>query len=142
MKNIKKISSIFLAFLIILSIIFLNKKETNNTTYYKNLKELNYNVTYKQAFPDQNFRYIVLTCIVNNICNEVDEILKESDMSKWINSTKIINEAKFTPEIKTKENELLNKEDLNKIKMIYFYSESIIRINKITSFRGIEFLSN
>ena len=142
MKNIKKISSIFLAFLIILSIIFLNKKETNNTTYYKNLKELNYNVTYKQAFPDQNFRYIVLTCIVNNICNEVDEILKKSDMSKWINSTKIINEAKFTPEIKTKENELLNKEDLNKIKMIYFYSESIIRINKITSFRGIEFLSN
>ena len=142
MKNIKKISSIFLAFLIILSIIFLNKKETNNTTYYKNLKELNYNVTYKQAFPDQNFRYTVLTCIVNNICNEVDEILKESDMSKWINSTKIINEAKFTPEIKTKENELLNKEDLNKIKMIYFYSESIIRINKITSFRGIEFLSN
>ena len=37
MKNIKKISSIFLAFLIILSIIFLNKKETNNTTYYKKL---------------------------------------------------------------------------------------------------------
>ena len=140
MKNIKKISSIFLAFLIILSIIFLNKKETNNTIYYKNLKELNYNVTYKQAFPDQNFRYTVLTCIVNNICNEVDEILKESDMSKWINSTKIINEAKFTPEIKAKENELLNKEDLNKIKMIYFYSQS--RINKITSFRGIEFLSN
>ena len=140
MKNIKKISSIFLAFLIIISIIFLNKKETNNTTYYKNLKELNYNVTYKQAFPDQNFRYTVLTCIVNNICNEVDEILKESDMSKWINSTKIINEAKFTPEIKTKENELLNKEDLNKIKMIYFYSQS--RINRITSFRGIEFLSN
>ena len=95
MKNIKKISSIFLAFLIILSIIFLNKKETNNTTYYKNLKELNYNVTYKQAFPDQNFRYTVLTCIVNNICNEVDEILKESDMSKWINSTKIINEREI-----------------------------------------------
>ena len=140
MKNIKKISSIFLAFLIILSIIFLNKKETNNTTYYKNLKELNYNVTYKQAFPDENFRYTVLTCIVNNICNEVDEVLKESDMNKWINSTKIIHEAKFTPEIKTKENELLNKEDLNKIKMIYFHSQSTT--NKIHSFRGIEFLSN
>ena len=81
MKNIKKISSIFLAFLIILSIIFLNKKETNNTTYYKNLKELNYNVTYKDAFPSKTLRYAILRCVVENICNNVDEELKNSDMN-------------------------------------------------------------
>ena len=143
MKNIKKISSIFLAFLIILSIIFLNKKETNNTTYYKNLKELNYNVTYKDAFPSKTLRYAILRCVVENICNNVDEELKNSNIRQYRgNSNLVIKNEGFKQEIIAKENEVLNKADLDKIQMLYIKKNSLQATDRIGSLRGIEFLPN
>ena len=48
----------FLMMLIMVSSFFIVNKKTN--IKFKKLKELNYNVTYKQAFPDKNLRRGVL----------------------------------------------------------------------------------
>ena len=85
MKKYKKISVFFLIVMLIgLSIVLLLPKNIDNKTYYKNLKELNYNVTYKDAFPSKTLRYAILRCVVENICNNVDEELKNSDIDNII----------------------------------------------------------
>ena len=144
MKKYKKISVFFLIVMLIgLSIVLLLPKNIDNKTYYKNLKELNYNVTYKQAFPDKILRYAILRCVVENICNNVDEELKNSNIRQYRgNSNLVIKNAGFKQEIIAKENEVLNKADLDKIQMLYIKETSPIAADKIASLRGIEFLPN
>ena len=144
MKKYKKLSVFFLIVMLIgLSIVLLLPKNIDNKTYYKNLKELNYNVTYKQAFPDKILRYAILRCVVENICNNVDEELKNSNVRQYRgNSNLVIKNAGFKQEIIAKENEVLNKADLDKIQMLYIKETSPIAADKIASLRGIEFLPN
>ena len=144
MKKYKKLSIFFLIVMLIgLSIVLLLPKNIDNKTYYKNLKELNYNVTYKQAFPDKILRYAILRCVVENICNNVDEELKNSNIRQYRgNSNLVIKNAGFKQEIIAKENEVLNKADLDKIQMLYIKATSPQAADKIDSLRGIEFLPN
>ena len=144
MKKYKKISVFFLIVMLIgLSIVLLLPKNIDNKTYYKNLKELNYNVTYKDAFPSKTLRYAILRCVVENICNNVDEELKNSNIRQYRgNSNLVIKNAGFKQEIIAKENEVLNKADLDKIQMLYIKETSPIAADKIASLRGIEFLPN
>ena len=144
MKKYKKLSVFFLIVMLIgLSIVLLLPKNIDNKTYYKNLKELNYNVTYKQAFPDKILRYAILRCVVENICNNVDEELKNSNVRQYRgNSNLVIKNEGFKQEIIAKENEVLNKADLDKIQMLYIKEPSLKASNKIANLRGIEFLSN
>ena len=144
MKKYKKISVFFLIVMLIgLSIVLLLPKNIDNKTYYKNLKELNYNVTYKDAFPSKTLRYAILRCVVKNICNNVDEELKNSDIRQYRgNSNLVIKNEGFKQEIIAKENEVLNKADLDKIQMLYIKETSPIAADKIASLRGIEFLPN
>ena len=144
MKKYKKISVFFLIVMLIgLSIVLLLPKNIDNKTYYKNLKELNYNVTYKQAFPSKTLRYAILRCVVENICNNVDEELKNSNIRQYSgNSNLVIKNEGFKQEIIAKENEVLNKADLDKIQMLYIKETSPIAANKIANLRGIEFLPN
>lgn len=144
MKKYKKISVFFLIVMLIgLSIVLLLPKNIDNKTYYKNLKELNYNVTYKQAFPDKILRYAILRCVVENICNNVDEELKNSNIRQYRgNSNLVIKNAGFKQEIIAKENEVLNKADLDKIQMLYIKETSPIAADKIANLKGIEFLPN
>ena len=144
MKKYKKISVFFLIVMLIgLSIVLLLPKNIDNKTYYKNLKELNYNVTYKDAFPSKTLRYAILRCVVENICNNVDEELKNSNVRQYRgNSNLVIKNEGFKQEIIAKENEVLNKADLDKIQMLYIKETSPIAADKIASLRGIEFLPN
>ena len=144
MKKYKKLSIFFLIVMLIgLSIVLLLPKNIDNKTYYKNLKELNYNVTYKDAFPSKTLRYAILRCVVENICNNVDEELKNSNIRQYRgNSNLVIKNEGFKQEIIAKENEVLNKADLDKIQMLYIKETSPIAADKIASLRGIEFLPN
>jgi len=144
MKKYKKISVFFLIVMLIgLSIVLLLPKNIDNKTYYKNLKELNYNVTYKDAFPSKTLRYAILRCVVENICNNVDEELKNSNIRQYSgNSNLVIKNEGFKQEIIAKENEVLNKADLDKIQMLYIKATSPQAADKIDSLRGIEFLPN
>ena len=144
MKKYKKISVFFLIVMLIgLSIVLLLPKNIDNKTYYKNLKELNYNVTYKDAFPSKTLRYAILRCVVENICNNVDEELKNSNIRQYSgNSNLVIKNEGFKQEIIAKENEVLNKADLDKIQMLYIKETSPQIVNKIANLRGIEFLPN
>ena len=144
MKKYKKLSVFFLIVMLIgLSIVLLLPKNIDNKTYYKNLKELNYNVTYKQAFPSKTLRYAILRCVVENICNNVDEELKNSNIRQYRgNSNLVIKNERFKQEIIAKENEVLNKADLDKIQMLYIKATSPQAADKIDSLRGIEFLPN
>ena len=144
MKKYKKLSIFFLIVMLIgLSIVLLLPKNIDNKTYYKNLKELNYNVTYKQAFPSKTLRYAILRCVVENICNNVDEELKNSNIRQYRgNSNLVIKNERFKQEIIAKENEVLNKADLDKIQMLYIKATSPQAADKIDSLRGIEFLPN
>ena len=143
MKAFKKFSILILIVLVILTIVIFLPKKIDNNTYYKNLKELNYSISYKDAFPNEMLRYVVLTCVVDNVCNNIDEELKNSDPNTYDNKSKSYiyfneNRQYYVNKFKTKENEIINKADLDKIRMIYFKSSS----NKISSLRGIEYLSN
>ena len=144
MKKYKKLSIFFLIVMLIgLSIVLLLPKNIDNKTYYKNLKELNYNVTYKDAFPSKTLRYAILRCVVENICNNVDEELKNSNIRQYRgNSNLVIKNEGFKQEIIAKENEVLNKADLDKIQMLYIKETSPQAVNRIASLRGIEFLPN
>ena len=144
MKKYKKLSIFFLIVMLIgLSIVLLLPKNIDNKTYYKNLKELNYNVTYKDAFPSKTLRYAILRCVVENICNNVDEELKNSNIRQYSgNSNLVIKNEGFKQEIIAKENEVLNKADLDKIQMLYIKATSPQAVNRIASLRGIEFLPN
>ena len=144
MKKYKKISVFFLIVMLIgLSIVLLLPKNIDNKTYYKNLKELNYNVTYKDAFPSKTLRYAILRCVVENICNNVDEELKNSNIRQYRGkSNLVIKNERFKQEIIAKENEVLNKADLDKIQMLYIKATSPQAADKIASLRGIEFLPN
>ena len=144
MKKYKKLSVFFLIVMLIgLSIVLLLPKNIDNKTYYKNLKELNYNVTYKDAFPSKTLRYAILRCVVENICNNVDEELKNSNIRQYSgNSNLVIKNEGFKQEIIAKENEVLNKADLDKIQMLYIKETSPQAVNRIASLRGIEFLPN
>ena len=144
MKKYKKLSIFFLIVMLIgLSIVLLLPKNIDNKTYYKNLKELNYNVTYKDAFPSKTLRYAILRCVVENICNNVDEELKNSNIRQYRgNSNLVIKNEGFKQEVIAKENEILNKADLDKIQMLYIKETSPQIVNKIANLRGIEFLPN
>ena len=144
MKKYKKLSVFFLIVMLIgLSIVLLLPKNIDNKTYYKNLKELNYNVTYKDAFPSKTLRYAILRCVVENICNNVDEELKNSNIRQYRgNSNLVIKNEGFKQEVIAKENEILNKADLDKIQMLYIKETSPQIVNKIANLRGIEFLPN
>ena len=144
MKKYKKLSIFVLIVMLIgLSIVLLLPKNIDNKTYYKNLKELNYNVTYKDAFPSKTLRYAILRCVVENICNNVDEELKNSNIRQYSgNSNLVIKNEGFKQEVIAKENEILNKADLDKIQMLYIKATSPQAADKIASLRGIEFLPN
>ena len=69
MKN-KQYLVLLIGFLMLVMSFFLFKKNDSITT--KKLKELNYDVTYLEAFPDENLRRGIILCIMRNKCGEDD----------------------------------------------------------------------
>ena len=129
----------------------------NKTGAIKNtkLKELNYNVTYKQAFPDENLRRAILLCIMRNKCGEEQynsgaynfetyrEKYKDQDFqSKYYRTQTYATDTSLGPvitddEINTKAEEQISKTDLDKIQ-VFISSDSSFSY-EVT---GIEYLTN
>ena len=150
MKNKKYLIIAF----ILISFLFLNK---TNIIKNKKLKELEYNITYKEAFPDENLRRGVVLCIMRNKCGDVeynsgsyeyDYYIKNLNGNNLFNLIGDYYETLFyasrygdiltNEDILKKEQEKISKEDLEKIRvLIPQYKENVV-----TRLDGIEYLKN
>ena len=135
----KKLLIIVLVLLMLITSFFVLTKKPNIKN--KKLKELNYNVTYKQAFPDENLRRGVVLCIMRNKCDG------SRDISYYINNTRdgynadsLFSETPTITEddLKIKEEEQLSKVDLDKIQDLLSLSAK----ENVTTLQGIEYLIN
>ena len=152
MKKNKLLIIVLVLLMLITSFFVLTKKPKIK---YKKLKELNYNVTYKEAFPDENLRRGVLLCIMRNKCDEtqannymykystynINQGSYYNDEHYW--STKAYSTSNYgivitDQEIETKENEIISKVDLDKLQVLLANDKE----KDVKSFQGIEYLPN
>ena len=153
MKN-KKLLIVFVVLLMVITsfLLFILKPNTKN----KKLKELNYNVTYKEAFPDRNLRRGVLLCIMRNKCGEEQynsgaydyNIYKEHmEDANYIKKNYETKDYQQNPDYGTiiteeqleqKEKEKISKEDLDKLRVLIPYDYK----NNVYTLEGVEYLSN
>ena len=136
----KKLLIIVLLLVLLITSFFVLTKKPN--IKHKKLKELNYNLTYKQAFPDENLRRGVVLCIMRDRCNNNGySYFKETnyavDNSNYLTDTRlgpVITEA----ELEAKEEEQLSKQALDKLE--YLVANNMNK--QINSLQGIEYLLN
>lgn len=113
-----------------------------------NVKALDYSKTYEQAFPDKEFRKLILTCIKYNVCNYNSEPYLKVNPGLFA----LVKEAAYATEdpirttnidenlIDSMKNNTLNKSDLDKIN--YLLSSKNGDPSKMYSLKGIEYLTN
>ena len=134
----KKLLIVVLVLLmLIISFFVLTKKPKIK---YKKLKELNYNLTYKQAFPDENLRRSVVLCIMRDRCKYTFENYFYNnyydDNSNYLTDTRlgpVITEE----QLKAKEEEQISKQDLDKLEVLVPNNMK----KEISTLQGIEYLS-
>ena len=137
MKKKKLLIVVLVLVLLITSfLLFILKPKTKN----KKLKELNYNVTYKEAFPDENLRRSVVLCIMRDRCKYTFEnYFYENfyqDNSNYLTDTRlgpVITEE----QLKAKEEEQISKQDLDKLEVLVPNNMK----KEISTLQGIEYLS-
>ena len=151
MKSKKKLFLILLGIILVISFLFIILKPN---TKNKKLKELNYNVTYKEAFPDENLRRGVVLCIMKNKCGEDFYNSGKYDYKKFkypdymdCKSIECIKWSEYynssamdfsSIDLESKEQEIISKEDLEKIQVLIQH-----RIEeKVKNLQGIEYLTN
>ena len=149
----KKLLIVILVLLMLITSFFVLTKKPK--IKYKKLKELNYNVTYKQAFPDENLRRGVLLCIMRNKCDatEANSSIYEYDTyGRYCSSsysrenycsTKAYSTSSYgtvitEQELETKENEIISKVDLDKLQLLLSNDYE----KDVNSLQGIEYLPN
>ena len=154
MKNKKTIILLIVSVLFVSGFLLLNK--TSSVKQIK-LKELNYNVTYKEAFPNSNIRKSIILCIMRNRCGEeqynsgmytVEKYNAQhpgtyNTYIQYYMTREYANNSMFGPtiseaEIEAKENETISKEDLDKIKILIPNEPG----ETIRNLGGIEYLKN
>ena len=152
MKKKKLLIVVLVLLMLITSFFVLTKKPKIK---YKKLKELNYNLTYKQAFPDENLRRGVLLCIMRNKCDatEANSSIYEYDTyGRYCSSaysrenycsTKAYSTSSYgtvitEQELETKENEIISKVDLDKLQLLLANDYE----KDVNSLQGIEYLPN
>ena len=148
MKNSKKLLNfiiILLLFLSFLSIFFISK---NNKILKKQVK-LNYDQTYEQAFPDKEFRRLILTMLYKY--NERDYGLerKREHFDTFYHAIKLtgdlwnagIDKALTDEELNRYSKDKLDKKFLEKIVVIHTNPDTEI-YKKIFDLAGVEYLPN
>ena len=149
MKKKKYLIVILLLVLLVTSFLLISKKPN---TKNKKLKELNYNVTYKEAFPDENLRRGVLLCIMREKCYGLDEysfLKKNENLSflyadlQFYDNSNFLTDSRLGPviteaELEAKENEQISKIALEKLQILVANNME----KEITSLQGIEYLPN
>ena len=140
MKVFKRVS-IFIFIVLVFFIAFIFFKKKNNDAVLKKTKALNYSLTYKQAFPDENLRYAVLYCVSTGKCNDqnLEEKLKLDIVNSDGTEDWIIKPSKITAEMKAKENTRLSATYLNNIKVFALKDEG--NDKRIKDLTGIEYLT-
>ena len=135
----KKLLIIVLVLLMLITSFFVLTKKPK--IKYKKLKELNYNVTYKQAFPDENLRRGVVLCIMRNKCDGSRYLFdyynrtnEGYDAGSLLSETPTIT----VDDLKVKEEEQLSKVDLDKIQDLLSLSAK----ENVANLQGIEYLIN
>ena len=148
----KKLLIIVLVLLMLITSFFVLTKKPK--IKYKKLKELNYNVTYKEAFPDENLRRGVLLCIMRNKCGATEANSSNYGVFYYtyadneyrtnnIYTTKDYVKSNYGTAITesdliAKENETISKVDLDRLEVLL---TNDYRKN-VNSLQGIEYLSN
>ena len=149
----KKLLIIVLVLLMLITSFFVLTKKPK--IKYKKLKELNYNVTYKQAFPDENLRRGVLLCIMRNKCGatEANNSIYQNynyhyhggscyNLENYLSTKNYVNSNDGTAitesDLITKENETISKVDLDRLELL-LTNDCLENVN---SLEGIEYLSN
>ena len=140
MKVFKRVS-IFIFIVLVFFIAFIFFKKKNNDAVLKKTKALNYSLTYKQAFPDENLRYAVLYCVSTGKCNDqnLEEKLKLDIVNSDGTEDWIIKPSKITAEMKAKENTRLSATYLNNIKVFALKDEG--KDKRIKDLTGIEYFT-
>ena len=140
MKVFKRVS-IFILIVLIFLIAFIFFKKKNNDAVLKKTKALNYSLTYKQAFPDENLRYAVLYCVSTGKCNDqnLEEKLKLDIVNSDGTEDWIIKPSKITPAMKSKENDRISAAYLNNIKVFVLKDEG--KDKRIKDLTGIEYFT-
>ena len=136
----KKLLIVVLVLLMLITSFLLITRKPN--TKNKKLKELNYNVTYKEAFPDENLRRSVVLCIMRDKCNDINYSYLKYNLGAY-DTSNFLNDPTLGPEIteeelKTKSEEQLSKTALDKLKHIVPNDAG----KKTTTLQGIEYLTN
>ena len=155
MKN-KQYLVLLIGFLMLVMSFFLFKKNDSITT--KKLKELNYDVTYREAFPDENLRRGIILCIMRNKCGEDDynsgaynyDKYYET-IRKWPSTGEYFDKyyqalayqtrpeyGEVIYDIEIEETKKINKADLEKIKVLISRDFT----EDVTTLQGIEYLTN
>ena len=137
MKKKKLLIVVLVLVLLITSfLLFILKPKTKN----KKLKELNYNVTYKEAFPDENLRRSVVLCIMRDRCKYTFEnYFYENfyqDNSNYLTDTRL-GSVITEEQLKAKEEEQISKQDLDKLEVLVPNNMK----KEISTLQGIEYLS-
>ena len=151
MKKKKYLIVILLLVLLVTSFLLISRKPN---TKNKKLKELNYNLTYKEAFPDENLRRGVLLCIMRNKCGATEANSSNYGVFYYtyadneyrtnnIYTTKDYVKSNYGTAITesdliAKENETISKVDLDRLEVLL---TNDYRKN-VNSLQGIEYLSN
>ena len=147
MKSKKYISIVMISMFLLASFLVFYKNSTSIIS--KKLRELNYNLTYKEAFPDENLRRGVVLCIMENRCGGYQANLKYYEYYEYyfnnmkpfppyLISAYDINRDLRESKIVEKENEKINKEDLEKIQVLIPFLSN----KEINTLAGIEYLPN
>ena len=160
MKNKKTIILLIVSVLFVSGFLLLNK--TSSVKQIK-LKELNYNVTYKEAFPNSNIRKSIILCIMRNKCGEeqynsgmytVEKYNAQhpgtyNTYIQYYMTREYANNSMFgstisETEIEAKENETISKEDLDKIKILIpnQVGETIRNLDGIAYLKNLKVLCN
>ena len=149
MKKKKYLIVILLLVLLVTSFLLISRKPN---TKNKKLKELNYNVTYKEAFPDENLRRGVLLCVMRDKCNDLGDytFLKKNENIifldvgvQFYDNSNFLTDSRLGPviteaELEAKENEQISKIALEKLQILVSNNME----KEITSLQGIEYLPN
>lgn len=139
MKKINKLLLIVMGVFILLSF---NVKKVN---------ALDYSKTYEQAFPDKEFRRLILICVNYNICDystdnylavnwDLHYLVKHNIAGNYVNKNRTVNVNIDENLIESKKNEVLNKAQLDRI--TYLMNSTGGNPQNMKSLKGIEYLTN
>ena len=112
---------------------------------------LDYSKTYEEAFPDKEFRRLILICVNYNLCDystntylivnwHFQNLIKYNASKKCVNDNETVNVNIDENLIESKKTEVLNKAQLDRI--TYLMNSTGGNPQNMKSLKGIEYLTN